>query len=84
MLSMALWFIAPPACAARKGYFFAPWVCALGAVGVLVLAFFPHAQRVQPPERRARVERLADRIGWTLSAIGVVGWAGFCCLLPLK
>ena len=80
LLLVGVWLAAPPVVAARKGYSAAPWLCAIGLVGVAVLAAFPRVNQSESPADRARLRAIADRVGWGLSAVGAAGWAGLCLL----
>ena len=77
MLLAVVWFAAPPAVAYRKGYSGGPWFCALGLVGVFVLAFFPIQRSREWSAERRRRWTLADRIGLGLSAVGILACSGF-------
>jgi hypothetical protein len=59
--------------AARKGYWFLPWMFAGGIIGLIVLAFLPFANspELSDVERVDRMEKGND-IGRKLAAITVV------------
>lgn len=81
LLLIGVWLAAPPLVAARKGYPAAPWICALGLIGVVALSFFPRLGGKEPADEQARLRVRAEKLGWGLSAVGFVGWLGFCFLV---
>lgn len=84
---LIVWYIAPPAVAYRKGYSIWPWICAMGAFGVLALAFFPIQSKIESQEKRLKYRMLANFIGAPLSLLGLtllITWAErFMLLSPI-
>ena len=69
-----LCLVAPPLLAARKGYAWYLWTIAGGLLGLIVMAFLPHANRggVSPEVNQAR-RQTGDTVGAVLSVSGLVG-----------
>jgi len=71
MLLWAVICIITGALAARKGYNFFLWVLAGGIVGLLILAFLPHTQKL-PDEKRIDAIKKGNTIGTIISVIVVI------------
>jgi hypothetical protein len=74
VLLALLCLVVPPLLAVRKGYAWYPWTIAGGPLGLIVLAFLPHANNPKADEKVNRSRRqTGNTVGGVLSAIGLLG-----------
>ncbi len=71
MFYWAIICIIAGALAARKGYNFFLWVLAGGIIGLLILAFLPHTQKL-PEDKRNDALKKGNTIGSIISVIVVI------------
>jgi hypothetical protein len=69
-----LCLVAPPLLAARKGYAWYRWTIACGALGLIVMAFLPFANRGDSsPEVNQGRRQVGNTVGAVLSVTGLLG-----------
>lgn len=85
---LVLLLVAPPVLAARKGYAWYLWTLA-GGLGLIVLAFVPHANTVDlTVERKKHLKKTGNSIGAILSIVSIIAFIGIVAsllvFLPLQ